>query len=219
MRFAVNKSVGSPCLLVCFLGWASDGKFLDRFDMEGYDIVSLFDYRDAEIPSELLDIVSRYDAIAVLAWSFGVFVAERVAPQLPEPVCAVAVNGTPLPSSSKYGIPQRTLDLTIKHLNIDTFYERMCGEEYAAFVPCGRLTDELREELIFLCDWFKTTTERSVKWSGALVGEKDVIFSYKNMLNYWQENSIFAVLVVGNIPHYPFGVSGMEQIKKFYCGG
>lgn len=219
MRFAVNKSVGAPRLLVCFLGWASGGHTLDNFEVEGYDIVSLYDYRDAVVPADLLDITRKYDEIAILAWSFGVFVAERVAPLLPQATKALAVNGTPIPSSATYGIHPRTLDLTIRNLDIDKFYERMCAEEYASFTPCGRSVEELRAELVFLCDWFKTTTEKSVPWSGALVGERDVIFSYRNMLNYWQENSIFVALEIGDIPHYPFGTSGVDKIKKFYCGG
>lgn len=219
MKFAVNKSEGSPHLLICFLGWASDEKMLDNFDVEGYDIVSVYDYRDADVPAAFLDLAAKYVEISILAWSFGVFVAERVAPLLPKPIYALAINGTPIPSSANYGIHPRALDLTIKNLDVNKFYERMCAEEYSAFSPCERSVEELREELVFLCGWFKETAEKSIKWGGAIIGERDVIFSYKNMLNYWQESSIFDVLEIADIPHYPFGVSGIEKIKKFYCGG
>lgn len=219
MKFAVNKSVGSPHLLLCFLGWASDDKMLDNFDIEGYDIVSLYDYRTTDISADFFDIVRKYADISFLAWSFGVFVAERVATYLPKPVYALAINGTPVPSSAEYGIHPRTLDLTIKKLDVDKFYERMCAEEYAAFSPCGRSVEELREELVSLCAWFKEAAENGIKWNAAMVGERDAIFSYKNMLHYWQENSTFVVLEISDIPHYPFGVSGVEKIKKFYCGG
>ncbi|MEG2758738.1 MAG: DUF452 family protein, partial [Rikenellaceae bacterium] len=154
----------------------------------------MYDYRDANLDDGFLDVINGYKEVSILAWSFGVFVAEQMSHKLPPLTLSLAVNGTPVGASPKYGIHPRTLELTIKNLDIDKFYERMCGEDYPIYVPSGRSLDELRDELIFLYDWFKIGTDVAIEWGGAIIGEKDFIFPYKNMLHYWQENTTFVVL-------------------------
>lgn len=69
----------------------------------------LYDYRTLE-PLAAADTAS-YGQITLLAWSFGVWVAEQVCRDIPFRR-AVALNGTPLPVDARYGIPPQAMAVT-----------------------------------------------------------------------------------------------------------
>ena len=103
------KRIGAPDLIVVALGWASEPRLVQNIPTEGYDVLVLYDYRTLE-PLAAADTAS-YGQITLLAWSFGVWVAEQVCRDIPFRR-AVALNGTPLPVDARYGIPPQAMAVT-----------------------------------------------------------------------------------------------------------
>ena len=118
------KRIGAPDLIVVALGWASEPRLVQNIPTEGYDVLVLYDYRTLE-PLAAADTAS-YGQITLLAWSFGVWVAEQVCRDIPFRR-AVALNGTPLPVDARYGIPPQAMAVTrqgIRRTGTDLFDRR-----------------------------------------------------------------------------------------------
>ena len=69
------KRIGAPDLIVVALGWASEPRLVQNIPTEGHDVLVLYDYRTLE-PLAAAD-TAPYGQITLLAWSFGVWVAEQ----------------------------------------------------------------------------------------------------------------------------------------------
>ena len=75
------KRIGAPDLIVVALGWASEPRLVQNIPTEGHDVLVLYDYRTLE-PLAAAD-TAPYGQITLLAWSFGVWVAEQVCRDIP----------------------------------------------------------------------------------------------------------------------------------------
>ena len=215
MQLFNNKILGSSRLVIFVLGWASGKNTLGSFDLDNSDICSLYDYRDMNVPDELYVLADRYDECYIVAWSFGVYVSQLIAPNIVNLKKIVAVNGTPKPSDDVFGIPCKALSLTSKSVlsvGMDKFYKRMCRESYDCYVGVDRSDEELSEELNKLCALFLNPYIPIIKWSSVIIGSEDLIFPTKNMDNYW--NIIDCDVEKCDIPHYSFGVLGVSIIKR-----
>ncbi len=78
--------------------------------------------------SELEDLISGYESVEILAWSFGVRVARAMADKSEmlrsKLVAAIALNGTVLSVDDSFGIPERSYNTT---------YRRFSAPVYASF--------------------------------------------------------------------------------------
>ena len=75
------KRTGAPDLIVVALGWASEPRLVQNISTERHDVLVLYDYRTLE-PLAAAD-TAPYEQITLLAWSFGVWVAEQVCRDIP----------------------------------------------------------------------------------------------------------------------------------------
>ncbi len=178
-------------LILFFAGWGMDMHPFARLRRPGYDIMLVSDYRDDGFDRSLL---TGYDEIVVIAWSFGVSVADRLLPQLNLPItAAIAVNGTPKAVDDTQGIPRRIFALTLRTLSdksVDTFNRRMCGDLYDTFAREApqRSLDDLRDELVRF-DIPQGDGKPQLSWSTILVSRNDAIISADNQLRAWGEEN------------------------------
>ncbi len=118
----------SDRLMLIFSGWASDERLFPISSDTEKDICVCSDYRTLEWDME---IFRPYKEIEVMAWSMGVFVANKLLLGRRLPVVrAVAINGTLYPCHDEKGIPVAIYTGTEKNLtegNLLKFYRRMCN--------------------------------------------------------------------------------------------
>ena len=195
-----------------FTGWASDERLFPMFSDKKQDICVCFDYRTLEWDAKVFQL---YKEIEVIAWSLGVFVANKVLLDSGLSVVrAVAINGTIYPCSDEKGIPKAVYDGTEKNLteeNLLKFYRRMCNkmEDYENFLkfnfsfPIPELQDALqniriaqeKELLLF---------EKNI-FTEVIIGLYDRIFPVKNQKQAWEN---FPTIRVEEIAHYDEGIWG-----------
>lgn len=193
MKIQKQIHPGARQLLICFAGWSASpelfcGMKMQR-DKEKTDLWICYDYRDLGFPEDICIPENvcfpensekinpnTYEAIHIVAWSLGVWVAEQVVAQQPEIFRsliknAVAINGTGRPIDDLYGIPEAIFEGTLQHLTpegIHRFVRRLCGNptvlrEYVQTPP--RPLDEIREELLFLHREIKRRSAEKTKES------------------------------------------------------
>ena len=199
---------GHSDLMIFALGWACEPQSVVHIPLKGYDVLCLYDYRHPE--TFTLPEIDTYRTIDLMAWSFGVMIAERLCPHLPLRR-AIALNGTPRPVDDHFGIPVRSFRLTLRSIGTagtTLFEQRTYGDSYATAStwPPSRSLDDKVEELKTLAtladqppivpDW---------RWHTALIGGQDAIFPPQNQLAYWQAyDPSIRILEMPEVPHYPF---------------
>lgn len=206
-------------VIVFAAGWAGSDELVRHLARpEGYDLLCLFDYRSLPSAAEARELyaqIAPYRHKHLIAWSFGVWAAERIfgdTDLLWDG--AVAVNGTPIPVHDTYGIPVRAFAVTERSIataGTGKFLERMCGtpetlREYYKH-RSTRGIEEIGEELRRLREGAAETAAVSTTthpgfWTRAVVGAKDAIFPPANMTRYWTEAGV-PILHDAELPHYP----------------
>ena len=114
MRIEWLNKKGSGRVIVFFHGWGMDAAGVSHLQMED-DVLMCYDYRslDFDFPD-----LGHYRCIYVVAWSMGVWAADRVISRLEmKPERCVALNGTTRPVDDEYGIPVKIYELTEKGMN------------------------------------------------------------------------------------------------------
>jgi len=201
-KYWLNRE-GNERLLLFVLGWASDHHAAEHIRPAGYDILCTYDYRDIEPLTE----TAPYKEVALFAWSFGVWAAEHIFSQAASReniTKAIALCGTPYPVSDRYGIPLKSLIVTLEGMRragTDRFNKRTYGGYYETIRPYldDRSTEEKIEELAFLIEAAQKEYSPEINWDKAIIGSQDVIFPMANVKAYWDEKG-----KILDIPHYPF---------------
>ena len=187
----ISQNPPSRNLIVYFAGWGTPPSVVQHLAIPpAYDLLLCYDYRDFSLEFDF----SRYENVRLVAWSMGVWVAERVMRQIPL-LSATAMNGTGLPTHDDYGIPcavfQGTLD-TLDEINQGKFERRMCGDkqllqQYQSLE--GRHSmEEIHAELTALYDALSAEHQHTgLLWTKAIIGTQDRIFPAQNQRNYWHE--------------------------------
>lgn len=183
-------------LVLFFNGWGMDANPFDSLRPENADLLTVYDYRSLELDLQLL---SGYRAIRVVAWSMGVWAAERFLsshPTLPI-VSRTAVNGTLFPVDAARGIHPDVFGKTLEGLNdasLEKFRLRMCGtaQAFRAFsaVRPARDAAQLAEELAAIgresCSESRPNGKQA-KWDTAVIGTADRIFLPGQQRAAWQD--------------------------------
>lgn len=188
MNVQFISSGGSSRLLLIFAGWSTDASAFATLQAPAYDVAVLSDYTSLQLPAELAAALSvDYSEIAVMAWSLGVWAADRVLAANPAwPVTlTLAVNGTPCPVSDTCGIPRAIYQGTesaLTELSLAKFRRRMGA---SALSPCGRSIDSLRAELRAVQSGSDECAEGLTRWDRAVISQSDAIFPPANQLRYW----------------------------------
>lgn len=216
MKSCWIKKEGNKNLILMFGGWACDEDMFKHIEFNGYDMLSFFDYSD-DLTSVKIDDYNNYDKVTILAWSFGVWVADFLYSKniLPNISHAYALNGTLKPINDKYGIKEKSFMLTVKGLErvgLSKFYERICSD-----MPINVCKRDIKIQISELKNLQLLSTVSygsTLKWDGALVGGRDTIFPAENIENFWIDRGV-KVVINENIEHYPFCVKGVEIINNF----
>ena len=189
-------------LILFVLGWACDHKCVEHIDIEGYDSYAVYDYTDGfnSLDSSLFE---HYDNITLMAWSFGVYVAEQITKGI-NLSKSIALNGTPFPVHPTKGLEPKRVSITIRGLaknGCTEFLKRTYGGAYEKMQNSAepRTTDQNIKELELLYIEAQREYTPHINWSLAIIGSEDLIFSPKNMATYWGLKGQIVPL-----PHYPF---------------
>lgn len=147
----ISTTEGNQRLILIFAGWGSHASMFQGLSKPGYDILAVWDYTE-ETP--LPDEVNTYSEIVLIAWSMGVYEAQRLLAEAKLPFTAkIAVNGTLWPRDDQRGISESVFDATLQHLDaraLIKFYMRMCGGTRAlsnntSYLPSRDLDGQITE--------------------------------------------------------------------------
>lgn len=194
-----------PRLALIFAGWGMDERMFMPLRRGGYDIAVAFEYNT---PHHLPSWIDEYSEICVIAWSYGVCMAERALhmwPQLPVTL-KVAVNGTPTPINDTTGIPEAIYNGTLSGLNersVYKFYRRMCMNanefgQWKGMMP-RRSLSSLSEELALFGNIQRTSP---VEWDIVFIAGHDAIIPTQNQINAWKGIHDIRMLDCGHLPDF-----------------
>ncbi len=235
--YTIHNTEGYNCkkLIVFFAGWGMDERpFLNLAEAK-YNIMIISNYNNLNMKPTIIDsLLNEYNEINIIAWSMGVWVACHTFSHYSDSTDnislknsinhCIAINGTPIPISNEYGIPEAIFNGTIKTLpqSIDKFDLRMCESRavYSKFkaVEPNRTAEDKKSELIALKENF--TICNPLTWTKAVISANDRIFPPKNQLHYWSEylknrcpqaekTATFAIEEI-DAPHYIFHSNGFK---------
>ncbi|MDR2963154.1 MAG: DUF452 family protein [Bacteroidales bacterium] len=205
-----SPSKTERCILF-FNGWGMDCNAVNHLQHSDYDVYMFYDYQNFEEDfKNFSPNFSSYKEISVIAWSLGVWVAQKIlAPFRHTFTKTIAINGTPQPIHNEYGIAEAVFANTLAKWNEVSrkkFNARMCGgnsqlTECQQYMSARNCENQL-EELHYLYNNITSHPCNSTNfYSVALIGENDLIFTAKNQENYWQNVAKFQTLP---LPHFPF---------------
>lgn len=179
----LNKS-DNKNLIVFFNGWGMNEKAISHLSAGNYDVLEFDDYRTFEMPE--FDF-SNYEKKYLIAWSMGVYVSNYFYNRFKDFDSFTAINGTQKPIDDNFGIPVAVYNLTVENFN-DKSCEKFLKKISSALEPCGRSTQELKQELISIRD---LKVEKLLKFNRIIVSLKDRIIPCKNQMNYWHSAQMF----------------------------
>jgi len=199
-------------LILFFNGWGCDEHPFQHMISSGYDVLMVNDYRDLTLPEEAFKAVHDYKEVQVVAWSFGVWVAQSVLMPLKEQIqSAMAINGTFQPVSAQYGIPEPIILGTLTNLserNLAKFQRRMVtnSEDWQQFerIKPQRLLDEVENELFLLTQHFQVGKMKEGFYSQAIIGTDDRIIPTANQKAFWVERVPVKELEQGHFCFFAF---------------
>ncbi len=215
MKTTWLRKEGAEELLLFFNGWGMDRRIGDHLLAESLsdgfqaDLLVCHDYRTLQPESALMGEASRYKRITVVAWSFGVWVAQHVA--LPPIKCAIAINGTLHPVNAERGISPEVFQATLatySEKSRNRFNRRMCGsgEAYTIFSSMSpdRSVDDQREELGRLQEHFLIELPAcgtAWNYTHAIIGGRDLVVPAEQQYRAWKG---LPQTVIADMPHFPF---------------
>lgn len=175
-------------LIVYFAGWGTPLDVVAHLILPtNNNLLICYDYQDLKLDFDF----SAYQQIRVVAWSMGVWVAERVLQGITLQ-SATAVNGTGLPCDDSFGIPYAIFKGTLENLTENTrskFERRICGDKvsfegYQQF--SARPFSEIHQELTTLFAMIQQDKRTDlIHWINAWVSSRDKIFMPANQHQYW----------------------------------
>lgn len=186
----------SNSLLLFFNGWGFDENCVQHLITDNFDVCMVSDYRSLE-PFDI-KLVDDYKSITVLAWSYGVWVANAVLQPISSKITnAYAINGTLFPVNDTMGIPTKIFDITLRSLTENSypkFLERIMGNaenlERNRHLLAKRLFVEQKNELECLSKHFLSTPNHTLSWTKAICSQNDKIVPIENQKQFWREKGI-----------------------------
>lgn len=199
-RFITRE--GNSRLILIFAGWAMDSRPFAGLRRNGYDIAVLWDYRDTGYD---FSFTAGYDEVCVLAWSFGVKVADMLMHKVHGLTRSVAINGSWMPVDDSRGIPADMFEATRRSLapaSLVRFYRRMAGgakamQAFAANMPQRDIV-ELADELDAVAALTSGDCPKA-DWDYVLVSRGDAVFPPDNLRRAWQGSPVREI----DGPHLP----------------
>lgn len=196
MRIIDVKQNKSGQLILFFNGWGFDEKCIAHLQTQNYDVKAVNDYRDLSVFDRT--VFSAYSSVTVVAWSFGVWVANAVLGKTASGIYrAYAINGTLRPVDDLLGIPEKIFSGTLNTLSESSylkFQERVMGgvenfRQNEHFLPTREFAEQ-KQELECLSRHFAGEPTENLNWNKAICGNADRIFPFKNQLQFWGDKAI-----------------------------
>jgi len=190
-----HKKENNKKLLLIFNGWGCDYNIISGLDKKDYDILVVYNYTILE--PEKLECTGNYSKVDIIAWSFGVIIADICLNKIYNLDKLIAVNGTLQPVDNKKGIPETIFQKTIEgfdDLTKKKFFIRMMGgttryNKYSKYLP-ERCTEDQLSELKALGIIANRKYNRCNKaWSHSIIAKSDRIFPFDNLQRAWPENA------------------------------
>ena len=202
-------------LLLFFNGWGMDRRIADYLLAESLsegfasDVLLCHDYRTLETEPGFMGELSRYSRISIVAWSFGVWVAQHI--DLPPIECAIAINGTLHPVNAERGISPQVFQATLatwSEKSRSRFNRRMCGTSevldlFSGMSPDRSAADQqaelerLQEHLLAQ----GSTCATAWRYDHAIIGGRDLVFPAEQQYHAWRG---IPQTVIADMPHFPF---------------
>ena len=206
----IRHTPATDSLILIFAGWSTDPSLYRDVEIQGWDVVVVYDYSDLSIDLTLLD---RYSTIWLFAWSLGVRIAAATLPE-DKITAAYAINGTLSPVDDNFGIPTSIYNGTADNLtpvNLKKFRRRMASDGATFRTHLERDfsdedTESLRHQLYLIRDL--VTPAHQLPWRRAYISDNDKIFPPDNMVRSWNSLGVETRTVSG--AHY----IPMQQIVR-----
>ncbi len=215
MKSTWIRREGAAELLLFFNGWGMDQRIAEHLRGDslsatlGPDILAFHDYRSLYPEPEFMEEVIHYGHITVVAWSFGVWVAQQI--ELPPIDRALAINGTLCPIDPMEGIHPDVFQATLATYSEESrnrFNRRMCGggEAHALFCSIAPQRDVSgqHDELRSLKDHFSAPPVKSSpawNYNLAIIGGRDLVFPAQQQFHAWRA---LPQTIIADMPHFPF---------------
>ncbi len=214
MKTVWLRKEGAEKLLLFFNGWGMDARLGTHLFSESLseefscDLLLCYDYRSPVLATEVMVDLACYNDITIIAWSFGVWVAQHTA--LPPITRAIAINGTLYPVNAEKGIAPEVFLATLSGWSEESrqrFNRRMCGSSEALALFSTMLPDrtaaDQKEELMLLKESVQAAGSTSAVWSydHAIIGGRDLVFPAQQQYQAWKG---VPQTVISDMPHFPF---------------
>lgn len=196
----VSKTPGARRLIAIFAGWSMDANPFRGLAMEGLDIVVFYDYTDGDTGC-YAEIRRDYQETAVIAWSYGVAIADPLIDGTES--TAIAVNGTTSPVDDRLGIPRHVFAITERRFTpagLQLFYKNVFGSDLSDCpdrIP-SRSFESQKEELHAM--GLTRCHPHSPFWRKVYISDSDRIFPFENMKNAWAGTE---QIIMTGVPHCP----------------
>lgn len=188
----LHREPGNVWLIIIFDGWSARPEWLaDKQWPSGFDVLRCSDYDDFDFD---LDLIKRYRAIHLYAWSLGIFAASRTLRGV-NLTTAYALCGTETPVSATTGIPPNVFRGTREGLderNLHKFRRRMFSDA-ASFAKVESMSadaaddiENLKRQLSAVEEKASTAETSDINWTLAVIGSEDRIFPPEAQLQAWR---------------------------------
>lgn len=197
-------------LIIFFSGWGSDYRPFYSILAVDVDVLMLYEYHQIQLPDDFMAITASYQMVKILAWSLGVWVANKLIPHCDIVIeKAVALNGTLNPIDDLSGIPVAVFDGTLKNLNahsLVSFYRRMFSNSKHQLLFKQNTPQCSVEKLVLelRCLREQVANAENSLFTKALVSNDDSIFPAINQLRFWQDKLPVSSVSAGHFPFYGF---------------
>lgn len=201
MKIEFIRRGAATRLILIFAGWSTDTRYYEGCTAEGWDTAVITDYSDLSMP----EIPECYTTIYVFAYSLGVWAASQAKINA---AVRIAIFGTPIPVSDRYGIPETIFSGTAEGLtekSLSKFHLRMSGdrnayEQLARRLPSSPDVISLKEELRFISGNSSRDEDDTSRWDRAYVAKHDRIIPAENQIRYWSEKAATEMVCLDS-PH------------------
>ncbi len=209
MKTYIRRREKSDELIILYADWGADENLFIPVISDNFDIILFYNYSANE--ALVLPEPKKYKSTILIGWSLGVWAAEYLLARTEiKADLAIAVNGTPVPADSRYGIPEHVFEGTLNNVNersMKKFYMRTFGgkeaySNYSARLP-HRSNKSLHDELRWLYNRTMEQNEPAFKWDYAVISSDDRVFPARNLNSYWEQRKDTAHIEVP-WPHFPF---------------
>lgn len=155
----------------------------------GYDIVLAWGIPDSDTPAVYSELLSEYKSTVVIAWSYGVAVADTLISD--KEALRIAVNGTVTPVDNETGIPKHVFAITLRSVseaNMRRFYSSVAGRSplrdyFMSHLP-NRDIQSLKDDLTAYAT-LKSDAPNKM-WDKVYIAAKDAIIPPANQEKAWE---------------------------------